>query len=125
MHDFSYRQITELLTQAHQLADHSFKLAHGLNLLAIEWNQCRVGEPDRYGFIGFFAGQQRIGTAFDTGTIGVFNGQELLGQGAAAQLTQIGELAQEALALLFELGVIGRGSFHIVAIILQYNGQKP
>ena len=54
----------------------------------------------------------------------MFNSQELLGQGAAAQLTQIGEPAQEALALLFEVGVVGRGRFNIVVNILQYNGQK-
>jgi hypothetical protein len=109
--DFSDCQITELFAQAHQLVDHAFKLAHGLNLLAVERNQRRIGEPDRYGFAGFLAGQQRIGAAFDAGTIGVFNGQELLGQGAAAQLTQVGELAQKALALLFEIGAVGRSSF--------------
>ena len=65
MHDFSDRQITELFAQAHQLVDHALKLAHGLNLLAIERNQRRIGKPDRDGFIGFFAGQQRIGAAFD------------------------------------------------------------
>ena len=107
MHHLGHRQITELFTQAHQLVDHAFKLAHGLNLLAIQWNQRWIGEPDRYGFIGLFAGQQRIGAAFDAGTIGVFNGQELLRQGTAAQLTQVGELAQEALTLLFEVGVMG------------------
>jgi len=90
LHDFSDRQITELSAQSHQLIDQAFKLAQGLNLLPIEWNQRWIGEPDRYGFIGFFAGQQWIGAAFDGGTIGVFNGQELLGQGTAAQFTQVG-----------------------------------
>ncbi len=50
----------------------------------------------------------------------MFYGQELLSQRAAAQLTQISELAQEALALLVEVGVIGRGGFsycsHITTI---------
>src|SRR5512137_1231239 len=71
LHDFRYRQITELFAQAHQLVDHVFKLAHGLNLLTIEWNQRRIGESDRYGLAGLLTGQQRIGAAFDAGTIGV------------------------------------------------------
>lgn len=101
LHSLSYRQITELFAQAHQLVDHAFKLAHSLNLLAIEWNQRRIGEADRYSFTGLLAGQQRIRTVFDAGPIGVSNRQELLGQGTAAQLTQVGELAQEPLTLLF------------------------
>src|SRR5512135_1698714 len=70
LHGFRYRQITELFAQAHQLVDHTFKLAHSLNLLPIEWNQRRIGEPDRDGLIGFLVGQQRIGAAFDAGTVG-------------------------------------------------------
>ena len=54
----------------------------------------------------------------------MFNGQELFSQGAAAQLTQVGELAQKALALLFEVGVSGRVDFNIVVFILQYAVQK-
>ena len=124
MHGFSDRQITELFAQAHQLVNHAFKLAPGLNLLAIKRNQGWIGEPDRYGFVGCFASQQRIGAAFNLRAIGMFDGQELLRQRTPAQLTQIGELAQESLALLFEVGVMGRSGFHIVVIILQYRGQK-
>jgi hypothetical protein len=65
LHDFRHGQISELLAQAHQLVDEAFELAHGLNLLAIEWNQGRIGDPVRDGFAGFFAGEQRIGTAFN------------------------------------------------------------
>jgi len=93
LHDFSNGQITELFTQANQLVDHAFKLAHGLELSAVEWNHGRIGEPDRNGFIGLFAGEQWIGTAFDLRAIGMFNRQELLGQGTTAQFTQVGELA--------------------------------
>ena len=124
MRHFRNGQITELFTQANPLTDHTFKLAHSLNLLAIEWNQRWVGEADRNGFIGFFAGKERIGTALNLRAIGMFNGQELLGYGATAQLTQVGELAQEALTLLFEVGVFRSSSFHIVVILLQYKGQK-
>lgn len=95
-----------------------------MKLSAVEGNHCGIGEPDRNGFIGFFAGEQRIGTAFNLRAVGMFNGQELLGQGATAQLTQVGELAQEALTLLFEVGVSGGIGFHIVATILQYVGQE-
>jgi hypothetical protein len=76
---FSNGQIPELFTQANQLVDHTFKLAHGLKLSAVKWNHGWIGEPDRNGLIGFFAGEQRIGTAFDLRAIGMFNGQELLG----------------------------------------------
>jgi hypothetical protein len=124
LHDLSDRQIAELFAQAHQLVHHAFKLAHGLNLLVIEWNQRRIGKPDRYGFAGFLAGQQRIGAAFDAGTVGVFNGQELLSQRTAAQLTQVGQLAQEALTLLFEVRVAGRSGFNIVGSILQLKRQS-
>ena len=124
LHDFSHRQVTELFAHAHQLVDQAFKLAHGLNLLAVECNQRRIGEPDRYGLTGFFAGQQRIGATSKAGTIGVFDGQELLDKGAATQLAQIGQLAQQALTLVFEVRVTGRSGFHIVVHILQYKGQK-
>ena len=67
---------------------------------------------------------KRIGAAFDAGAIGVFNRQELLGQGTAAQLTQVGELAQEPLALLFEVGVVGQSGFHIVVYHTTIVGPK-
>ena len=90
MHGLSDRQIPQLFTQTHQLVDHAFELAHGLNLLAIEWNQSRIGDPNRDGLAGCFTGQQRIRAPSDAGTIGVFNGQILLSEGATAQFTQVG-----------------------------------
>jgi hypothetical protein len=121
---FRHRQIAELLAHANELVDHGFKLAEGLNLLAIERHHFRVGQAHGEGFAPVFAGEQGIGAAFDHGAVGVLDAQELFGEGASAQLAQIGQLFQEGLASVFQVWVIGRGRFHIVVIILQYSGQK-
>src|SRR5258708_922896 len=54
----------------------------------------------------------------------MFDGEELFGERAASQLSQIGQLSQEALPLLFEVGIDRGGRFHIVVYILQYYSQK-
>ena len=125
MHHLRYRQIAQLFAHPHQLIDHFFKLAHGLNLLAIHGNQGGIAQAHRDGLVGLFAGQQRIGAALDVGAVGMLDGQELFGQGAAPQFAQVGELAQEGLALLFQVGVVGERWFSYCShILLQYMRQK-
>lgn len=114
----SDRQITELLADLHQLTHNRFKLTQGLNLLLVERDQLRIGQPlgDRLG--PFLARQQRIRAAFDRGAILAFDQQKLLGERSAPELRQSRKLPEQRLALVFQLWIIRIGLFHIVVLIL-------
>lgn len=114
MNRFRHRQIAELFADADQLVDHGFELAEGLDLLPVKRHQGGIGEAHRTGLAALLAGEQGIGAALDDGAVGVLDRQELLGERAAAQFAQIGELGQESLAPAFQVGGIGGGGFHIV-----------
>jgi len=87
LHHFCHRQITELFANSHQLIDDRFKFAHGLNLLAIDRNQGRIAQAHRNSLLGFFAGEEGIGAAFDPRAICALDHEKLFGQGAASQFS--------------------------------------
>ena len=122
LHHLRHRQFAQLLAHTHQLVHHGFKLAHGLELPAVEGDQRRVGQSHGNSLLGFFTSEQRIGAASDLGTVGMLDSQKLFGKRTAPQFPQLCQLPQKPLSLLFEVRVIRRG-FHIVVSILQYSAQ--
>jgi hypothetical protein len=113
-----------LLAHLYQLVHDGFKLPQGLNLLPIQGHQVGIGQApgDRLGAV--LAGQERIGAALDARTVLALNHEELFRERAAPQLLQAGELLEELLALVLEMGVIGQRLFHIVVLLLQYTGEN-
>jgi hypothetical protein len=103
LHHLGDRQITELLAHPYQLVYDRFKFTHGLNLLMIQGKQFGIGQAQGDGFFPFLAGEQRIGAELDPRAVCVFDGEELLGQRAAPEFPQIGQLLEEGLALVFEV----------------------
>jgi hypothetical protein len=65
LHRLRHGQITELLAYAHQLIHDGFKLAQGLNLLAIERDELRIGQTSGNSLGSLLAREQRIRTTFD------------------------------------------------------------
>src|SRR5712672_2455128 len=124
LHHLGHGQVAQLFTHPHQLVHDPFKLAHRVDLSAVEGNHGWIAETHGKSFICLFAGEERIRAALDFGTIGKLDGEELLGERSPAQFSQVGELSQEALTLLFEVRIGRGGRFHIVVYILQYYRQK-
>ena len=94
MRHFCYGQIAELLTDADQLVHHALKLPHRLDLAAVNGQQSRITEPLGNGLLSDLTGQQRIRAAFDGRPVGMFDDEKLLGQRAAPQFLQAGELLE-------------------------------
>ncbi len=119
LHHLGHGQIAELLADPHQLVHDGFKLAQGLNLLAIERDQLRISQAPGNGLGPLLAREQRIGAMFDLGAVSAFDQQKLVGQRTAAQLRQPRELLEEGLALVLQVRIIRGSLFHLVVIILQ------
>ena len=86
LHRLGHCQITELLAYPHQLIHDGFKLAQGLNLLAIERDELRIGQASGNRLGSLLAREQRIRAAFDSGAILAFDQQKLFGERTAAEL---------------------------------------
>jgi hypothetical protein len=95
-----------------------------LNLSPIQRHQGGIGQAPGDRLEALLAGQERIRAALDARTILALNHEKLLGERAPPQFLQAGELLEKLLTLLLEMGVIGQGLFHIVALLLQYIGEN-
>lgn len=102
MHYLGHCQIAELLAHTDELVDYAFKLAQGLDLLAIKRNHRRVLQAHGKSLAALLAGEQGIRAAFDDGAVGVPDLQELVSEGSSSQLVPVGQLLQEGLATVFQ-----------------------
>jgi hypothetical protein len=59
LHHLGHRQIAQFFAHPYQVIDDRFKLAHGLNLLAIERDQLGIGETQGNGLLSLLAREQR------------------------------------------------------------------
>ena len=57
LNDLGHGQITELFADSDKLIHNGFKLTHGLNLLAVERHQLRIGETEGHGLGSLFTSQ--------------------------------------------------------------------